>query len=55
MWVSPTIPLQFRFSGSRPPTLNRVWLEVMADLSHTSRGLVLLTEAEAEAIRKNEQ
>lgn len=55
VWVSPTIPLQFRFSGSRPPTLNRVWLEVMSDLSHTSRGLVLLTEAEAEAIRKNEQ
>lgn len=55
LWVAPSIPLQFRFFGSRPATLNRIWLEVMADLSHTVRGLVLIPEAEAEAIKRGEQ
>lgn len=48
LWVSPNIPLVFRFSGSRAPELNRVWLDVLNLLSHTPRGLVLVTEAEAE-------
>lgn len=49
LWVSPNIPLVFRFSGSRVPDLNSVWLDVLRDLSHTPRGMVLVTEDEAEA------
>lgn len=51
LWISPNIPLQFRFFGSRAAQLNRVWLDVLADLSHTARGLVLVSESEAEAIK----
>ena len=54
LWMSPSIPLEFRFLGSRPPQLNPVWLEVLADMAHTARGLVLVGEQEAEAIHRGE-
>lgn len=49
LWLSPDIPLIFRFAGSRSPELNETWLSVLAQLSHTPRGLVLISETEAEA------
>ncbi|GAA3749874.1 hypothetical protein GCM10022239_26490 [Leifsonia bigeumensis] len=51
LWLSPSIPLQFRFYGSRQPQLSRPWLEVLTELSHTSRGLIIISEAEAEAVK----
>lgn len=54
LWVSPAIPLQFRFAGSRPPTLNKTWINIMSQLSHSARGLVVVTENEAEAVAKGE-
>lgn len=48
LWVSPAIPLQFRFSGSRPPELNRTWLEALALSSHGTRGMVVMPESDAE-------
>lgn len=52
LWISPNIPLAFRFSGSRAPELNAVWLDVLRDLAYTPRGLVLVSESEAEAYAK---
>lgn len=49
LWLSPSVPLQFRFSGSKPPELNRLWLQALAHSAHSSRGMILLAEAEAEA------
>lgn len=49
LWLSPAIPLQFRFSGSKAPELNRVWLQALAHSAHGSRGMVLMAEAEAES------
>lgn len=49
LWLSPGIPLQFRFSGSRRPELNRTWLQALAHSAHGSRGMVLMAEAEADA------
>ena len=48
LWLSPAVPLQFRFSGSKPPELNRVWLEALALSSHGTRGMVVMPESEAE-------
>jgi len=48
IWVAPFIPLQFRFSGSRPPELNRTWLEAMSLSSHGARGMLVMPESEAE-------
>lgn len=55
LWFAPGVPLEFRFSGSRSPQLNGVWLEVMAEMANTARGLVLVSEAEAEAIHRGER
>lgn len=48
LWVSPSTPLAFRFEGSRAPELNRVWIDVLSSLSHTPRGLIMISEVEAE-------
>ena len=29
LWVHPSIPLRFRFYGSRPPAINRAWIDLM--------------------------
>ncbi len=53
IWLTPNIPIAFRFSGSRSPELNRDWLEVMNDLSNTPRGLIVISEQDAEKRRAN--
>lgn len=53
VWVSPAIPLVFRFAGSRTPELNPIWLEVLNELSHTPRGLIMISEKEALQHAKN--
>jgi hypothetical protein len=45
--MDPAIPLQFRFSGSRPPELNRVWLAALAHSAHGTRGMLIMAESEA--------
>lgn len=51
LWISPAVPLQLTFFGSREPQLNRAWIDVLAELSHSPRGLVLISEADAEAVK----
>ena len=43
IWVHPTMPIYFRYSGSRPPSINRAWLD---ELEHSANngGLVLRDE-----------
>ncbi|MHA7985251.1 DUF7882 family protein [Rathayibacter sp. CAU 1779] len=50
IWLSPAIALQFVFAEEDPPQLNRRWLEALARSSHGPRGLVVLTEEEAERV-----
>ncbi|NQX18325.1 hypothetical protein [Rathayibacter sp. VKM Ac-2857] len=50
LWIAPSIPLQFRFSGGRPPTINKPWVVAMLETSHNDRGLVILPEAEIERV-----
>jgi len=52
LWLSSAVPLGFRFSGSRPPELNLTWIKVLIALSHTPRGLVVISEDDAEAYAK---
>lgn len=54
VWLSPYSMLAFRFSGSRPPQLNLTWIKVLTALSHTPRGLIVISEEDAESYaRKN--
>ena len=48
LWMTPYIPLVFRFSGSRQPEISEHWLQVLAELSNTPRGMVVVSEDEAE-------
>lgn len=48
IWLTPNIPLVFRFAGSRPPQLNKQWLNVLNDFSNTPRGLVVVSEDDAQ-------
>jgi hypothetical protein len=52
LWVSPGVPLQFRFSGGKPPELNRVWIDALSRSSHGVRGMVVMGEDEAAAYLK---
>jgi len=48
LWMSPSVPLQFHFKGSKAPELNRVWLEALERSSHSLRGMIVMSEKEAE-------
>jgi hypothetical protein len=49
-WISPSIPIYFRYSGSRPPQLNREWLEVLTISAGSNEGLLLHHEPDAEGL-----
>lgn len=44
VWVHPAVPLIFQFSGSRPPTINRFWVEAMMLEASSSNGLRVIPE-----------
>jgi hypothetical protein len=44
IWLHPSIPLQFQFSGSREPALNRRWLEELNQSANTPAGLRVMPE-----------
>ena len=44
LWVHPSIPLQFRFAGNRPPALNREWLDALNLAAGSADGLRVVPE-----------
>ncbi|MGL4340180.1 MAG: ATP-dependent DNA ligase [Rhodoglobus sp.] len=46
IWLDPSSTLFFRYLGSRPPVINREWIEVLAASSNNPGGLVFTTEPE---------
>lgn len=48
LWLTPSVPLIFRFAGSRTPQLDKHWISVLQELSHTPRGLIVVSEQEAQ-------
>lgn len=44
VWVSPNLPLTFKFYGSRAPALNRSWVEALAHSANSMAGLHLVSE-----------
>ncbi|KQO95783.1 DUF7882 family protein [Leifsonia sp. Leaf264] len=47
IWASPSIPLQFHFSGSRPPELNRQWLQALDASAFSEGGMLVMRESDA--------
>lgn len=52
MWLTPTVPIFFRFDGSRVPTLDQAWIEVLARSAESPRGLVV-TDAAGKLVRSS--
>lgn len=44
LWMSPTIPVQFSFHGSRTPALNRDWIQHLMNDASSGRGLSVSPE-----------
>lgn len=48
IWITPYIPLSFRFAGGRQPVLNATWVRVLEELADTPFGMRVLSEDDAE-------
>lgn len=48
LWISPGVPIVFKFSGGKDPSVNREWLRVLRDTANQPAGLRLLPEPTAE-------
>jgi len=44
VWVHPGASIVYKFSGSRPPSINRAWLDRLAETANASSGLHLVPE-----------
>ena len=44
IWLSNAIPLYFRYSGSKPVTINRDWLEILTLSANSTTGLQFTAE-----------
>lgn len=50
IWLTPTVPVRFRFDGTRVPPIDRAWLHRLAAAADTPEGLVV-SDAEGRPIR----
>lgn len=44
IWIDPSIPLYFRFDGSRIPHINEAWLQRLGESAAGSTGLIVTGE-----------
>ena len=44
VWLHPSIPLFYRFSGSRVPQLNRDWIDVLMKSANSAGGMFFTNE-----------
>ena len=44
IWVHPAIPLVYEFDGSRTPSLNRTWVDLLMSTANSAMGLHLVPE-----------
>jgi hypothetical protein len=55
LWMAPGVSLHFKYVGSRPPRLNREWLDALVKSSNSEAGLQLMPEpAEPSANARSE-
>ncbi|TDW30393.1 ATP-dependent DNA ligase [Cryobacterium psychrophilum] len=47
IWMHPSIPLAYKYFGSRSPRLNRDWIEALMVAANSSGGLQVVTEPRA--------
>jgi hypothetical protein len=50
IWISPSQALQFKYHGSRPPVLNRDWIEALMVTANSTAGLRIVPEPNPEGV-----
>jgi hypothetical protein len=50
LWLAPSIQLQFKFDGSRPPAVNKAWLDALMHSANSPEGLRVLAEPPETAV-----
>ena len=55
IWLHPSIPIQFKFFGSRQPAINRAWLDALIVAANSVDGLRLIEEPAATPVQVNEE
>jgi hypothetical protein len=49
IWLHPTIPIVYRYDGTRPPAINRAWLDDLMTSANSVAGLQLVPETKEPA------
>jgi hypothetical protein len=44
IWLTPDMPIYFKFDGSRVPTISQPWLTQLSESASSSRGLIVTDE-----------
>jgi hypothetical protein len=44
IWLAPTIPIYFKFLGSKVPAIDREWLLLLGKSAESSTGLIVVNE-----------
>ncbi|RZL69137.1 MAG: ATP-dependent DNA ligase [Rhodococcus sp. (in: high G+C Gram-positive bacteria)] len=44
VWLNPNLAMSFKYFGSRPPVLNRSWVEALAITANSTTGLYVVPE-----------
>jgi hypothetical protein len=44
IWLFPSMPLYFKFAGSKVPTISREWLDRLGESAARSSGLIVVNE-----------
>jgi len=44
VWLNPNVAMSFKYFGSRPPALNRAWVEALAITANSPTGLYVVPE-----------
>lgn len=44
VWIHPTVSLRFKFSGSRPPSINQAWIAALTQSGNSGTGLHIVPE-----------
>ena len=53
-WLHPTVPLIYKYSGSRLPTINRYWIEALMASANSAAGLQLVGEPTGATIQQED-
>jgi hypothetical protein len=44
VWLHPALPVRFKYVGGRMPSINRIWIDQLANAANSGTGLVILPE-----------